>query len=87
MLTAFPPELNALYKRMMNQIMALEDAELCKRILALISAVYRLITLNELASFVDMLDGVSDKYEALSKIIGLYGSFLMLQERIIFFVH
>jgi hypothetical protein len=86
MLTAFPPGLDALYKRMMDQITA-EDAELCKHILALVSAVYRPITLDELASFVDMLDGVSSKYEALSEIIGLCGSFLTLREHTISFVH
>jgi len=87
MLTAFPPGLNSLYERMMDQIKVSEDAELCKRVLALVSAVYRPITLDELASFVDMLDGVSDKYEALSEIIGLCGSFLTLRERTISFVH
>lgn len=87
MLTAFPPGLDALYKRMTDQITASEDAELCKHILALVSAVYRPITLDELASFVDMLDGVSSKCEALSEIIGLCGSFLTLRERTISFVH
>jgi hypothetical protein len=49
--------------------------------------VYRPVTLDELASFVDMPDGVSGDYEALSEIIGLCGSFLTLRERIISFVH
>ena len=87
MLIAFPPGLDALYKRMMDQITASEDAELCKRILALASAVYRPITLDELASLVDMLDGVTGEYEALSEIIGLCGSFLTLRKHTISFVH
>ena len=87
MLTAFPPGLDALYKRMMDQIRDLEDAEPCKRILALVSAVYRPITLDELASLVDLPDGVSGEYEALSEIIGLCGSFLTLREHTITFVH
>jgi hypothetical protein len=86
-LMAFPPGLNALYKRMMDQIWNSEDTELCKRILAVVSAVYRPVTLDELASFVDMPDGVSGDYEALSEIIGLCGSFLTLRERTISFVH
>jgi hypothetical protein len=86
-LTAFPPGLDALYKRMMDQITASEDAGLCKRVLALVSAVYRPITLDELASFVDMPNGVSGEYEALSEIIGLCGSFLTLREHTISFVH
>jgi len=87
MLTAFPPGLDALYKRMMDQIRDLEDAEPCKRILALVSAVYRPITLDELTSLVDLPDGISGEYEALSEIIGLCGSFLTLREHTITFVH
>ena len=86
-LKAFPPGLDALYQRMIDQIKNSEDAELCKRILAVVSAVYRPVTLDELVSFVDMPDGVANEYEALSEIIGLCGSFLTLQERTISFVH
>ena len=86
-LTAFPPGLDALYRRMMDQIWNSEDAELCKRILAVVSAVYRPVTLDELASFVDMPDGVSGDYETLSEIIGLCGSFLTPRKRTISFVH
>lgn len=86
-LTIFPPGLDALYERMMEQIDSSEDARLCIRILGIVSTVYRPITLNELTSFVDMPDGVSDDYESLAEIIGLCGSFLTLRERTIFFVH
>jgi hypothetical protein len=86
-LTMFPPGLDALYRRMIEKIRDSEDAELCKRILAVVSAVYRPVTLDELACFVEMPDGVSGNYEALSEIIGLCGSFLTLQERTISFVH
>ncbi|KAK3984174.1 putative vegetative incompatibility protein [Cladorrhinum sp. PSN332] len=89
-LTAFPPGLDALYRRMMDQICDLEDsedAELCKSILAVMSAVRRPITLDELAVFVDMPGEASHDYEALAEIIGLCGSFLTLRERTISFVH
>ncbi|KAF4628465.1 hypothetical protein G7Y89_g9687 [Cudoniella acicularis] len=86
-LTAFPPGLDALYRRMLDQIMNSEDAELCKSILAVVSAVYRPVTLDELVAFVDMPNGVAGEYEALSEIIGLCGSFLTLRERTISFVH
>lgn len=86
-LTAFPPELDALYRRMIDQIRDSEDAELYKRILAVVSAVYRPITLGELLAFVDMPNGVAGEYEALSEIIGHCGSFLTLQEHTISFVH
>jgi hypothetical protein len=86
-LIAFPPGLDALYRRMLDQIIDSEDAELCKSILAVVSTVFRPITLDELVAFVDMPDGVVSDYEALSEIIGLCGSFLTLRERTISFVH
>ncbi|KAJ8068547.1 hypothetical protein OCU04_004097 [Sclerotinia nivalis] len=85
--TLLPPGLNALYQRMLDQIMDSEDAELCRSILAVVSTVYRPVTLDELMAFVDMPDRVAGDYEALSEIIGLCGSFLTLRERTIFFVH
>jgi len=89
-LTAFPPGLNALYRRIMDQIHNpedTEDAELCKSILAIMSAVQRPITLDKLAPFVDMPKEASTHREALAEIIGLCGSFLTLQERTISFIH
>lgn len=83
---AFPPGLDALYRRMIDQICSSEDAELCKGILAVVAAVYQPVTLDELASFVDMPDGISDD-ESLREIIGFCGSFLTLRERTVSFVH
>ncbi|KAF2814949.1 uncharacterized protein BDZ99DRAFT_434927 [Mytilinidion resinicola] len=83
-LKEFPPGLDALYWRMIDQI---KGSELCKRILAVVSAVYRPITLDELASFVNMPDGVANEHQVLSEIISLCGSFLTLQECTISFVH
>jgi len=86
-LMKFPPGLDGLYRQMIDQIRDSEDVDLCRCILAVISAVYRPITLDELESLVDMPDGVAGQYKALSEIIGLCGSFLTLQERTILFVH
>ncbi|KAL2192750.1 NACHT domain-containing protein [Corynascus similis CBS 632.67] len=89
-LAMFPPGLNELYKRMIDQILNFEDTEdtaLCKDILATISAVYRPITLDELGTIVNAIDGVPSDDEALTEIVGLCGSFLTLRERTISFVH
>jgi hypothetical protein len=86
-LTTFPPGLDAVYRRMMDQIRDSEDYDLCKHILAVVSAVYRPVTLDELVSFVNIPNGVSSNYEALSEIIGLCGSFLTLRERTVSFIH
>jgi hypothetical protein len=89
-LTVFPPGLDSIYRGMMDHICQFEDTEdtaLCKHILAIISVVYRPITLDELAALVDTLDGVSGDYEALAEIVGLCGSFLTLRNRTISFIH
>jgi hypothetical protein len=87
MLTAFPPGLDALYRRMMDQICNSKKAKLCKSILAVVSVVYRPITLDEVASFVDMPPRSSGNYKVLAEIIGLCGSFLTIREGTIYFVH
>jgi hypothetical protein len=86
-LTMFPTGLDALYKLMMGQICNSKNAKLCKSILAIVSVVLRPITLDELASFIDLPPRSSGNYKVLAEIIGLCGSFLTLRERIISFVH
>ncbi|KAH9205195.1 NACHT domain-containing protein, partial [Leptodontidium sp. 2 PMI_412] len=86
-LKALPPGLDALYQGMLNQIIASEDSELCMSVLAVVSTVYRPITIDELVSLVQMPNGVDGDYEALAEIIGYCRSFLAIRERTIFFVH
>ncbi|KAK4445624.1 heterokaryon incompatibility protein, partial [Podospora aff. communis PSN243] len=81
-LRTFPPGLDDLYARMMEQIVSSEDADLCKEILALATIVRRPIGLSELTTLIEIGD-VSD----LEELIGLCGSFLTLREQIINFVH
>ena len=55
-LKAFPPGLDPLYKRMMDQIGSLDDVDdvdLCYQILASVILVYRPVTLAELSSLVE----------------------------------
>ncbi|KAK3934300.1 putative vegetative incompatibility protein [Diplogelasinospora grovesii] len=84
---AFPPGLDALYRRMLDQICKSRNAKLCKSILAVVSLVYRPITLDELPSLVDMPSQSSGNFKALVEIVGLCGSFLTLRERTISFIH
>ncbi|KAL9083489.1 MAG: hypothetical protein Q9165_008516, partial [Trypethelium subeluteriae] len=86
-LKQFPPGLNELYHRMLRQICEQDEqvADLYKRILALIAIVYRPITLKELSPLVEGLE--SSAPASLCGIIGRCGSFLAVQEGIIYFVH
>ncbi|KAF2022931.1 NACHT-domain-containing protein [Setomelanomma holmii] len=84
-LDSFPPGLDPLYERMMQQISVLDDAELCKQILALEALVYQPITLEELVALAEPLRDTAD--EDLWEIINLCGSFLTLREDLVYFVH
>jgi hypothetical protein len=75
-LNAFPPGLDSLYKRMIEQICDSDNADLCKSILATIAIVYRPITLKELISFIEMLEDMSHDLESVGEIISLCGSYL-----------
>lgn len=85
-LKSFPPGLDALYERMMQQIGTLDDAELCKQVLATIALVYRPITLLELVSLSELLEDVTDEAEV-REIVSLCGSFLTLRGETVYFVH
>jgi len=86
-LNAFPPGLDSLYERMMEQIRISDNSDLCKRILASIAIVYQPITLKELTSLIEVLEDMADDLESLREIISLCGSFLNIREGTIYFVH
>lgn len=86
-LNAFPPGLDALYQRMMHQIGLSDDADLCRRILASVSILYRPVTLEELASLVEELEDIAHDLEQLQEIIGQCGSLLTIRDGTIYFVH
>ncbi|KAF2489417.1 beta transducin-like protein HET-E2C [Lophium mytilinum] len=85
-LSAFPPGLDSLYERMMQQLNSLDDADLCKQILASVAIVYRPITLDELAVLVRMPEDVADP-ETIREIVGLCGSYLTVRNDTVYFVH
>lgn len=85
-LNSFPPGLDALYERMLQQIGASDDDELCKQVLATIALVYRPITLQELVALAEPLEDIANEAEV-REIIGFCGSFLTLREDTVYFVH
>jgi hypothetical protein len=72
---------------MFDQVRRSEDAELCKQILAIMSTVFRPITLSELTSLVEVPEDEYDDHESLSEMIAVCGSFLTLRENTVTFVH
>jgi NACHT domain len=86
-LTAFPPGLDSLYGRMVDQIRSSDDAVLYKQILATTAVVYRPLTLHELASVAETLEDFSDSLDSLQEIVCLCGSLLTVREDTVYFVH
>jgi hypothetical protein len=86
-LTDFPPGLEAIYKSMLNEICRSPKAKLYTSILAVISVVYRPISVDELDALADLPSPSLARDQVISEIIRLCGSFLTIRERTIFFVH
>ena len=84
-LKSFPPGLDSLYRRMLEQISRSIDAQLCKDILAIASVVYRPVNLEELTILVKAL-GVLSR-EEVEEVISSCGSFLTVRNGLISFVH
>ncbi|KAI8314939.1 hypothetical protein K4K61_003385 [Colletotrichum sp. SAR11_59] len=83
-LRELPPGLESLYGRMIDYISDSRVASLCKEVLAVMSVVYRPVTLKELVS-IAKLPTLSNK--DLQKVINHCGSFLVLRDETIYFVH
>jgi hypothetical protein len=85
-LALFPPGLDSLYKRMMDQIRESDGAEMCRQVLASTAILYRPVTIHELIALVEQLEDLDD-LESVREIVGLCGSFLTLREDTVYFVH
>ncbi|KAL6810698.1 WD40-repeat-containing domain protein [Trichoderma sp. SZMC 28013] len=84
-LKSYPSGLDPLYKRMMQNIHDSLDAEICRQILAIISVVYRPITLSELSCLME--PHIDNDDDELKEMIGFCGSFLTIREETIYFIH
>jgi hypothetical protein len=85
-LALFPPGLDSLYKRMMDQISESDGAEICLQVLASTAILYRPVTISELVALVEQLEDLDD-LESVREIIGFCRSFLTLREDTVYFVH
>ncbi|KAH8816231.1 WD40-repeat-containing domain protein [Xylogone sp. PMI_703] len=83
-LNTFPPGLDSLYERMIERMSKSRDADFCKKILALVTTVYRPITLKELALFIDKPKIL---FENLDGVINSCGSLISVRNGIIYLVH
>ncbi|KAF1932604.1 HET-domain-containing protein [Didymella exigua CBS 183.55] len=86
-ITLFPPGLDALYKRMLDQISESNSAKICQQVLASTTVLYRPVTIPELIALVQPLENLANDLESVREIVGLCGSFLTLRNDTVYFVH
>ncbi|KAH5991557.1 hypothetical protein HBI83_257770 [Parastagonospora nodorum] len=83
----FPPGLDSLYKRMLQQISELDSARICLQVLAVTAVLYRPVTVAELVVLTKQLADFTDDLESVQEIISLCRSFLTLRDNTVYFVH
>jgi hypothetical protein len=86
-LNQFPPGLDSLYKRMLQQICESDSARICLQVLAVTAVLYRPVTVAELVVLTKQLADFTDDLESVREIVSLCGSVLTLQDDTIYFVH
>ncbi|KAJ6194074.1 hypothetical protein J3E72DRAFT_387906 [Bipolaris maydis] len=86
-LTQSPPGLDSLYQRMLQQISESDSADICLRVLAVTTILYRPVTVAELVMLTEQLAGFINDLESVREIIGLCRSFLTLRDDTVYFVH
>jgi hypothetical protein len=72
---------------MVEQVYNSDNANLCRRILAIMLLAYRPLTLKELTSVVKTLENMFNDLISLQEIVNLCGSLLIVQEDTVYFVH
>jgi hypothetical protein len=72
------PGLDALYRRMMEQIRDSESDEICLQVLASTAVLYRPVTIAELVALVEQLDDFVDDLKLVRRIVSLCRSFLTI---------
>jgi hypothetical protein len=85
-----PPGLAPLYQRMVAQILEMADAgtvELCKRTLSSVMLTHRPIHLKELVVIAGLPEELPDDLQSLNKLVQFCGSFLTIQEDMVYFIH
>jgi hypothetical protein len=64
-----------------------EDVKLCRQILASITLAHRPIQLQELISTAGLPEDLSDDPQSIEELVELCGSFLVIRDSIIYFIH
>ena len=86
-LEEFPPGLDPIYERMMKQIEYDKHVKICKRIIISAILAFRPLHLKELGAIADLPIELRESLSSLKRLVQFCGSFLTIQENIVYFVH
>ncbi|KAL7911955.1 hypothetical protein GGI35DRAFT_492027 [Trichoderma velutinum] len=88
LLDDIPSGLIGLYERMMNQVdlLARSDRDRCRNILAIMAAAYQPLSLETLPILAGQKDRLT-RAEHLKTVVRMCGSFLIIKEDVVYFVH
>ncbi|KAL6815158.1 quinon protein alcohol dehydrogenase-like superfamily [Trichoderma sp. SZMC 28015] len=86
-LKAYPPGLDAFYQQMVNGLTKSNEAEICKRILAVVTVAHQPLTLQELIALAETPGELDEKIPAICDLIAQCGSFLTIRDEVVYFVH
>lgn len=75
----FPFGLDNIYTDMLHEINCSKRAEICKSVLSVIMTINRPITVDDLASCIDIPEDVADDHEYLAEVIRMCGPFLVVR--------
>ncbi|KAL4725542.1 hypothetical protein ACLX1H_007691 [Fusarium chlamydosporum] len=82
-----PAGLDSVYRRMLQYVLESYCFEDCKQILKLAITAYRPLTLEELLSLWDPFEITPSDKDTLQQIIQRVGSFLILKDNVVYFIH
>ncbi|KAL7787264.1 quinon protein alcohol dehydrogenase-like superfamily [Trichoderma afarasin] len=86
-LKAYPPGLDPFYQQMVNGLAKSGEAEICKRILAVVTVARQPLTLQELIALAETPGELDEKIPAICDLIAQCGSFLTIRDEVVYFVH
>ncbi|KAJ4854400.1 NACHT domain-containing protein [Trichoderma breve] len=86
-LKAYPPGLDSFYQQMVNGLAKSNEAEICKRILAVVTVARQPLTLQELIALAETPGELDEKIPAVCDLIAQCGSFLTIRDEVVYFVH
>lgn len=86
-LKAYPPGLDPFYQQMVYGLTKSNEAEICKRILAVVTVARQPLTLQELIALAETPGELDEKIPAICDLIAQCGSFLTIRDEVVYFVH